>query len=158
MGPSTQSLADRNQTASSNPANPLQPRQRPQSQTHVQASRHRRLGRVDAKQPGASLVNDAVTEVAHRGYSALLQPVHGGYSAISVTVAPHLEMGRRPRQPALPGKVDRASGCGLIGGKDTGAASALPIWYFGGLCFVRINHWQRPRAGLPGNRIQGAWR
>lgn len=32
----------------------------------------------------------------------------------------HSEMGRRPRQPARPGKVDRESGCGPLGGNQTG--------------------------------------
>lgn len=32
----------------------------------------------------------------------------------------HPEMGRRPRQPAHPGKVDRESGCGPLGGNQTG--------------------------------------
>lgn len=38
----------------------------------------------------------------------------------------HLEMGRRPRQPALPGKVERESGCGSQRSNQAGEASALP--------------------------------
>ncbi len=44
-----------------------------------------------------------------------------------VRLATHSEMGRRPRQPAFPGKVVRESEWGSFGGNKAGAASALPL-------------------------------
>lgn len=42
-----------------------------------------------------------------------------------LTFAQHLEMGRRPCQPAYPGKVERESECGSSGSNQAGCASTL---------------------------------
>jgi hypothetical protein len=42
------------------------------------------------------------------------------FSVTVVIMKAHLEMGRRPRQPAYPGKVDRESGCGFLRSNQTG--------------------------------------
>lgn len=57
---------------------------------------------------------------------------------IGARICEHLELGRRPSQPAYPGKVDRVSGCGFL--EATNRANSVDPPPLGGFFVFSLSH------------------
>ncbi len=66
-----------------------------------------------------------------------------------VKVSSHFELGRRPRQPAYPGKVDSRKRMWLLGEQASGKRRPSIQEGF----FVSVSHSPSDRPGLPGNTL-----